>query len=111
MNVKDTVPRSLRSTVVYKLNRAESNSADVGETRRHLSTRVREHLYTDKNSNIFKHLKSSDKCKKAFNDSCFTILNSASTYHQLKTKEALHILWERPILNKQVQHLHASLSF
>ena len=33
------------------------------------------------NSNIFKHLKSSDKCKKACNDSCFTILDSASTYH------------------------------
>ena len=72
---------------------------------------MREHLYTDKNSNIFKHLKSSDKCKKACNDSCFTILDSASTYDQLKVKEALHILWERPVLNKQVQHLDVSLSF
>ena len=111
MNVKDTVPRSLRSNVVYKFNCAEYNSAYVGETSRHLSTRVREHLYTDKNSNIFKHLKSSDKCKKACNDSCFTILDSASTYHQLKIKEALHIMWEWPVLNKQVQHLYVLLSF
>ena len=73
--------------------------------------RVREHLCTDKNSNIFKHLKSSDKCKKACNDSCFTILDSVSTYHQLKIKEALHILWERPVLKKQDQHFDVSLSF
>ena len=111
MNVKDTVPRSLRSSVVYKFNCAECNSAYVGERSRHLSTRVREHLCTDKNSNIFKHLKSSDKCKKACNDSCFTILDSASTYHQRKIKEALHILCERPVLNKQVQHFDVSLSF
>ena len=25
--------------------------------------------------------------------------------------EALHILWERPVLNKQVRHLDVSLSF
>ena len=104
MNVKHTVPRLLHSNVVYKFNCAECNSAYVGETSRHLSTRVREHLYTDKKSNVFKHLKSSGKCKKACNDSCFTILDSASTYHQLKIKEPLHILWEKPVLNKHVQH-------
>ena len=38
MNVKDTVPRSVCSNVVYKLNCAERNSAYVGETSRHLST-------------------------------------------------------------------------
>ena len=79
MNVKDTVPRSLRSNVVYKFKCAKCNSAYVGETSRHLFTH--EHLCTDKNSSIFKHLNSSDKCKKACNDSCFTILDSSSTYH------------------------------
>ena len=111
MNVKDTVPRSLRSNVVYKFICAGCNSAYVGETSQHLATQAREHLSTNKNSNILKHLKSSDKCKKACNDSCNTILDSASTYHQLKIKEALHILWEKPILNKQVQHFGVSLNF
>ena len=60
-------------------------------------------------TNIFKHLKSCDKCEKTCNDSCFTILDSASTYHQLQIKEALHILLEKPILNKQVQHSYVSL--
>ena len=74
MNVKDTVPRSLRADVVYyKFNYAECTSSYAGETSRN-PTRVREHLSADKNSTIFKHLKSSD--------SCFTILDSASTYHQ-----------------------------
>ena len=109
MNAKDSVPGLLRSNGVYKFNCAECNSAHVCETSRHLSTRVREHLSTD-NSNTFKHLKSSDKYKKACNDSCFTILDSASTYHQLTIKEALHILWEKLILNKQAQYFDVSLS-
>ena len=56
MNVEDSVPRSLRLNVVYKFTCVKCNSAYVGETRRHLSTRVREHLVTDKNSHILKHL-------------------------------------------------------
>ena len=84
---------------------------NIGETSRHLSTRVREHLFTDKNSNIFKHLKGSAACKEACNDSCFTVLDSANTSFKLKIKEALHIQWERPDLNKQIQHYNFSLSF
>ena len=89
MNVKDTVPTSLRSNVVYKFKCAECNFSYVGETSRYQSKQVHEHLSTDKSSNIFKHLKSSDKCKKACHDSCFSILDSTSTNHQLKIKEAL----------------------
>ena len=111
MNVKDTVPRPLRSIVVYNFIYAEYNSAYVGKACRHLSTRVCEHLFTDKIANIVKHLESSNKCKMACNDSCFTILDLASTYHQLKIKEALQILWEKPILHKQVQLFDVSFSF
>ena len=65
MAVKDVVPQSLRSSVIYKFNCAECNSVYVGETSRYLSTRVREHLYSDKSSLIFKHLKNSDKCRRS----------------------------------------------
>ena len=111
ISVKDYVPRTLRSYVVYKFKYAGCNSVYIGETSRHLSTRVREHLFTDKNSNIFKHLKGSAACKEACNDSCFTVLDSANTSFKLKIKEALHIQWERPDLNKQIQHYNFSLSF
>ena len=63
----------------------------IGETSRHLSTQVREHLSTDKNSNIFKHFKGSVVCKEACNDSCFKVLDSANTSFKLKIKEALYI--------------------
>ena len=39
------------------------------------------------------------------------VIDSVNTYHYFKNKEALHILWERSDLNKQVQHYDISLSF
>ena len=109
--VKDSVPRSLRSCVVYKFTCAGCNSVYVSETCRHISTRIHEHLFTDKNSHIYKHLQGSKACRDSCNDSCFKIIDSAKTYHQLKIKEALHILWEGPDLNKQIQHYNFSLTF
>ena len=53
----------LLSCVVYKFTCAGYYSVYIGETSRHSSTRVREHLFTDKNSHIFKHLKSSSSGK------------------------------------------------
>ena len=38
------------------------------------------------------------------------LLDSANSYHHLKIKEALHIIWEKPILNKQVQHFDVPLN-
>ena len=111
IKVKDSVPRSLRSRVVYKFTCAGCTSVYVGETCRHISTRVREHLCTDKNSHVYKHLQSYKTCKDSCDESCFKVIDSAKTYHQLKIKEALHILWEGPNLNKQVQHYNFSLTF
>ena len=111
ITAKDCVPRSLRSNIVYKFSCAECNSVYVGETRRHLSTRVREHLFSDKNSHIYKHLKSSSACREACNENCVTVLDSASTVYKLKIKEALYILWEEPNLNKRLNHYNISLNF
>ena len=84
MNVKDSVPKSLRSKVIYKFKCAECNFAYVGETSRHLSTRVREHLHSNKNSHIYKQLKGSEKCRKSCSDDCFKVLDVASGYNHLK---------------------------
>ena len=102
--VKDFVPQSYRSSVSYTFNCGGCNSVYVGDKSRHLSTRVREHLYSDKNSHIFRYVKSSDKCRNSCIDNFFTVLYTASTYNQLKIEEALHIMWENPTLNKQVKH-------
>ena len=91
---KDCVSRSLRSNILYIFTCAECNSVYVGETKRHLSTRIREHLFIDKNSNVYKHLNSSSACRE----------HSTSTAHKRRNKEALHILWEGPNLNKRLNH-------
>ena len=95
----------------YKFTGAGSASVYIRETSRHLSTRMREHQFTDKISHSFEHLKSSSSCRDVFGEGCFKLLNSASTHHSLKIKEALHIMWERPNLNKQLQHYNVYLSF
>ena len=55
---------------------------------------------SDKNSHTCKHLKSSDKCRKSCSDNCFTALDTASIYNQLKIKEAFHAMRENLLLSK-----------
>ena len=86
------MPRSLRSFVVCKFTCAGCNFVYDGGTCRHISTRLREQLGTDKDSHIFKHLQSSRPCKDTSNDSCVKITDRAKSYHHLKIKEAMHIL-------------------
>ena len=75
-SVKDSVPRELRSRVIYKFTCACCNACYIGETGRHFSTRVREHLSSDKSSHIFKHLLSSERCRQSCSADCFEILDS-----------------------------------
>ena len=95
-SVKDSVPDSLRTRVVYNFSCASCNACYIGETRRNFSTRVREHLSLDRSSNVFKHLQSSETCS---TDS-FEVLDSVSTRYQVKLKEAMYIKWEKPDLNQ-----------
>ena len=85
-SVKDSVPRELRSCVIYKFTCACCNACYIGETGRHFSTRVREHLSSNKSSHIFKHLLSSERCRQSCSTDCFEILDSAPTKFQLKLK-------------------------
>ena len=101
-STKDNLPNALKSNVVYKFSCASCNASYIGETTRHLTTRIKEHLSSDKKSHIFKHLEMSGDCKRACSEDCFSILDHAPTEYQLKIKEALHIQWNQPILNKQV---------
>ena len=74
---------SLRFTIAsyirYKFSWAGWSACNVGETNRHVATRIPEHLSCDKHSHIFKHLRGSENC-----GSFFKILDSASTSFQLK---------------------------
>ena len=110
-SVKDPVPVELRSNVVYKFTCASCNSCYVGETSRHLSTRIREHLNRDRTSHIFQHLQQSEACRNSCSAECFEVIDRATTKFHVKIKEALHISWEQPSLNKQLYHVNLTLSF
>ena len=59
---KDLIPQGLKSNVVYKFNCAGCNACYIGETTRHFTTRVKEHLQTDKNSHVYKHIHETMEC-------------------------------------------------
>ena len=107
--VKDFIPQSLRSRVVYKFQCASCNACYIGETTRHLSTRIREHLVSDKSSHIYKHLQESETCKNSCSTESFTILDYATSKFQIKIKEALYFKWDNPSLNGQLKQLDLSL--
>ena len=111
LGVKDPIPGGIRSRVVYKFARAGCNACYVGETTRHFSTRVHEHLVRDRAAHIFKHLQNSEQCRALSSWDCFPILYHASTTSQLKIKEACHIQREQPSLNQQLNHVNLKLSF
>ena len=77
--VKDPVPGGLRSRVVYKFACAGCNASYVGEMARHFSTRVREHLVSDRASHVFKHHRNSEHCRASCSVDCFHILGPAQT--------------------------------
>ena len=70
--VKDPIPPGLCKSVVYKFICAGCNACYVGETSRNLSTRVREHLVSDRTSHILKYLHNSPQCRTPCSDKCFS---------------------------------------
>ena len=101
---------SLKSFVVYKFVCPGCNACYIGETTRHLSKRIKENLETDKKSNIFAHLVNNETCKALSTENCFEIIESVSTPFKLKLKEAMHIIWKDPSLNKQQKHVSISIT-
>ena len=108
-STKDKVPYGLKSYIVYKFLCAGCNASYVGETYRHISTRIHEHLETDKSSNIYGHLLKNPQCKSICDENCFSILDSARTKYTLKLKEGMYIKWLKPSLNKQVKCILPSI--
>ena len=109
-SAKDPLPFHLKSRVVYKFQCAGCNACYIGETTRHIITRIEEHLKRDKKSHIYKHIHNNASCLNKCDKDCFKILDNASTNWQLKVKEGLHIEWENPEINKQVKYIGKTLT-
>jgi hypothetical protein len=103
---KDTLPKCLRSSVVYKFSCALCASEYVGSTSRTLKTRVAEHagrscrtgalLTHPSHSSIRTH---AERCDVPVNEKSFTILDSCSNVFSLRILESLYIFKHRPALN------------
>ena len=47
-----------------------------------------------------------EECKNSWSAESFTILDSAASKFHIKIKESLHINWEKPALNQQLQYVN-----
>ena len=59
---------------------------------KYLATRIKQHLNSDKNSHIYKHLKGSKTCEDKCSNNSFEIIDSAQTQYSLKLKDSLDSL-------------------
>jgi len=92
-------PRGASLAGDYKFLSANCNASYIGETNRHFSTRLREHLFSDKAltfSNIYRLQTNAVSLAESF-----IILDSAATKFQVKIKEAMYISWDKPASNQQ----------
>ena len=105
LKVKDPITRSLKPFAVYKFVCAACNNCYIGEITYHLSTKIKEHLETDKKSQIFTHLVNNEACEALSAEKCFEIIESVSTPFRLELKEAMHITWKKSSLNKQEKNV------
>ena len=104
-SLKDKVLDDLISHVVYKFTCAGCNASYLGYTTRYFTTRIKEHLHTDKNSHVFKHLQSSSSCKEKCSSKCFKIIDRAPTNYSLRVKESIWIKSLEPQLNIQLENV------
>ena len=109
-NMKEPMLKSLKSFVVYKFVCPGCSACYIGETTRYLAARTKEHLKTDKKSHVFAHLVNNENCKTLSIENCFEIIDSVSTPFKLKLKEAMHIIWKKPSLNKHQKHVSMSIT-
>ena len=93
---------------MYKYVCPKCNIRYIGETTKHLPTRIKEHQSAT-SSNIYQLLIKNKACKMKYSKDCFKIIDSARTKFSLKLKEAIHINWESPELNRQLTHLNLSI--
>ena len=109
---KDSIPKELRSHIVYEFLCSNCNITYYGETERHLNVRSGEHLslsaLTGKRVNNNKKLAVKDHCLFSnhvglFED--FSILTYELNAFKLLIKEALLVSRDKPLLNKKVKSI------
>ena len=66
-----------------------------------VTCKCEQHLGSDKNLSIFKHLANNKECKESCNKDSFQILDNVRTRYELALKEGMQIKWRKLSLNIQ----------
>ena len=106
-SLKPTVPRMLSSGVVYQIQCPACACSYIGQTVRHLQTRVREHL--GRSGTIRRH---TDNCDKSIQitEEHVSILAKSNSASKLLTLEALFINQMNPKLNTKDEYRSRTLT-
>ena len=100
-SLKCSAPLSLSANVVYKFKcLCDTNTTYIGKTARHLATRVKEHCTLS--SAIKDHLAICDLGRRDYSIDNFSIICSGRNDSEIVIKEALHIKYTHPSLNRQL---------
>ena len=104
-SLKSAVPSAMKANVVYKFScLCDTGSYYIGQTKRHLAIRAKDHLTPKANSNseIQKHIFNCNVCKVAsLSADHFSILKQCRDEYGTRISEALLIQKLAPKLNKQ----------
>ena len=114
---KDQIPFAMRSHVVYKYKCQCCGALYVGQTRRHIQTRISEHMgVSSKTGNKLSVLQMSAVLTHHhlsghnISDSDFTILTSGNSKFDLEMRESLLISKLKLILNNDISSMPLNLS-
>ena len=113
--VKERLPKLMRSNIVYKYQCGSCSATYYGETTRHFTVRIHEHLGKSFRTNkpisvtpsaVLQHIRQTGHTSTVDN---FSIISSANNNFELLLKESLLIHRDRPSLNNQVSSVPLSL--
>ena len=90
-NVKSSIPKSVKSFVVYKFSCPACNACYI------VNKDFKEYWETDRKSHIFAHLINNKTCKAPSTENSFEIINSASSSFKAKGKRGYTHNWEEII--------------
>ena len=108
-SLKCQTPLPLLANVVYRFKcLRDVDKVYIGKTKRHLATRVKEHHNANSRSAIHDHVSSCEVCQAGFSVKCFQRIDSGSNDIEVTIKEALHIKYSKPNLNKQLYNSGSS---
>ena len=104
-SLKSAIPKLLQSHVVYHITCSSCNASYVGQTARHLTTRLKEH--SRPSTNVGSHLATFET---TMENAEVKILDKSPNLNKLLTLEALYITSKTPTINLKEEYRSRELT-